>query len=121
MSFNFNDDTPIYLQIAEMIKNQIISGIYKAGDKIPPIRELSTVLKANPNTVQKALIVLEDENLIVTQRTNGKFVTDNEKVILTLKKSTVNKAVDGFFSSMRELGLTDSEIMDVIVSYKEQK
>lgn len=121
MSFNFSNDTPIYLQIAELIKKQIISGVYKAGDKIPPIRELSANLKANPNTVQKALSDLEDEGLIVTLRTNGKFVTDDEGIILAQKDKAIKKAVDGFFNDMRELGLLETEIKELLVNHKEQK
>lgn len=121
MSFNFNNDTPIYLQIAELIKKQIISGIYKVGDKLPSVRELSVNLKANPNTVQKALSDLEDEGLIVTLRTNGKFVTDDESIIMAQKNATIKKAVDGFFTAMRELGLSEKEINQLLVNNKEQK
>ena len=121
MSFNFSNDTPIYLQIAELIKKQIISGTYSPGDKLPSVRELSANLKANPNTVQKALSDLEDEGLIVTLRTNGKFVTDNKNIISEKKDATVKKAVEDFFTKMQELGLSEQEIKGLLVDNKEQK
>ena len=85
MSFNFNDELPIYLQIIEHIKMQIISKKYLPNQKLPSVRELSFELEVNPNTVQKALFELENIGLIYTERTNGKFVTDNEQLIEDIK------------------------------------
>ena len=81
MSFEFLNSTPIYLQIVEHIKTQIISKKYLPNQKIPSVRELSLMFEVNPNTVQKALSSLEDEGLIYTERTNGKYVTNNESLI----------------------------------------
>ena len=64
MKWEFNDDTPIYLQIMEHIKTEIASGGLKAGDKIPPVRELAMEAGVNPNTMQKALSELEREGLL---------------------------------------------------------
>ena len=75
MNYNFDSERPIYLQIIDFIKNQIINGTLKSGDKIPSVRELALTFKVNPNTIVKALYFLETEKLIYTDRTNGKFVT----------------------------------------------
>ena len=72
----FNNDIPIYLQIVDIITNEISSGKLKPGQKIPSVREYATYFKANPNTICKALSILEDKKLIYTERTNGKFVTE---------------------------------------------
>ena len=77
----FNNETPIYLQLFQRLALDIVTGKYSSGEKIPSVRELSVMYKVNPNTVQKALIELKDVELIYTERTNGKFVTENKKII----------------------------------------
>ena len=111
MSFDFNNDKPIYLQIIELIKMQIISNKYSAGDKIPSVRELSMQLSVNPNTIQKALSELEMAGLIITERTNGKFVTDNKELIGEIKMEFINKKVFEFFDDMKKIGLTKQEVI----------
>ena len=81
MSFEFKSDVPIYLQIIENIKMRIISREYLPSERLPSVRELSLHYEVNPNTVQKALSELENMGLIYTERTNGKFVTEDEAVI----------------------------------------
>ena len=116
MSFDFENDKPIYLQIIELIKLQIISKKYLPKQKIPSVRELSMQLEVNPNTVQKALSELEDIGLIVTERTNGKFVTDNEKLILELKQQMINEKVSDFLVSMQKMGLEKNEVINVLIN-----
>ena len=64
-----------------MIKVDIISGQLKSGERLPSVRDLALQNKVNPNTMQKALVELEDEGLVYTERTNGKFVTENKELI----------------------------------------
>ena len=81
----FNNSVPIYLQIVSEIKKQIVSGKLIPGERIPSVRELALTYKVNPNTMQKALIELEENGLIKTERTNGKFVTEDENIINKIK------------------------------------
>ena len=114
MSYDFETGTPIYLQIIEKIKADIISKKYLPNDKLPSVREFSIELKVNPNTVQKALSELEDEGLIYTERTNGKFVTKDEDKILKAKENMVKKLIDEFTLKMQKLGLNEKEISKII-------
>ncbi len=116
MSFDFNNQTPIYLQIIEDIKLRIINRTYKSKDKIPSVREMSLLYGVNPNTIMKALTELEDMGLIYTERTNGKFVTDNENTINRAKREAVNSMIEKFYSSMEGLGLTKKEILDILIN-----
>ena len=109
MPYVFDNQTPIFIQIMEAIKTEIISGKYKAGQKLPSVRDFAIQFDANPNTVQKALFELDNIGLIVTERTSGKFVTSDEKVILSARFSKVAKIVDDFFSSMAKIGIDRSE------------
>lgn len=114
MGYNFLSDTPIYLQIIDYIKVQIICGKYKSGEKIPSVRELALELEVNPNTVQKALQQLEDEGLIFTERTNGKFVTKNADLIQKIKQQKILDNVKNFFTSMQSIGVTKDQSLEII-------
>ena len=114
MSFEFNNDMPIYLQVLEHIKMQIISKEYLPNQKLPSVREMSLIFEVNPNTIQKALAELEDLGLIYTERTNGKFVTNDFEIINQITKQTVNGKIKDFFESMQKLGFNKQQILDLI-------
>ena len=114
MTYKFTSDKPIYLQIAEAIKSEIVSGNIKAGARLKSVREYSAEFKANPNTVQKALSELEDLGLIYTDRTNGKFVADDKLTIIKRKQSAINEKVREFFKEMQSLGLSKSDIVQIV-------
>lgn len=116
MGFHFQNDTPIYLQIIEHIKQRIISKEYLPDQKIPSVRELSLQFEVNPNTVQKALAELENSGLIYTERTNGKFVTGNKEIIEQITKETVERKTNEFFLSMEKLGFTKKQILEILNS-----
>lgn len=121
MSFNFNDETPIYLQIIEYIKMQIISKKYLPNQKIPSVRDLSFEFEVNPNTIQKSLSELEDLGLIITERTNGKFVTNNEKLIQDIKEQTINKMINDFYISMRNIGIEKDQVLEILTNERSKK
>ena len=114
MSFDFDNNTPIYLQIIEYIKRQIITGEYKPNEKIPSVREFSLQFEVNPNTVQKALSELERLGLIYTERTNGKFVTDNSKIIDDVRKESIRSVIDDFYESMLSFGIDRKQVVEIL-------
>ena len=118
MGYSFNNDTPIYLQIIDYIKQQIISKKYKPNEKIPSVREYALMFEVNPNTIQKALQELEEMGLIYTESTNGKFVTTDDVLILKVAKQTINEEIDKFYKYMEKLGLSREEV-NKIISNKE--
>ena len=119
MSFDFNNDTPIYLQIIEHIKTMIISKKYLPNQKLPSVRDLSLFFEVNPNTIQKALSELENMGLIYTERTNGKFVTENEKIIEKITNETLRKMIDNFYESMEKIGLDKKQVLDLLKNEEE--
>ena len=110
----FNNSVPIYLQIVSEIKKQIISGKLIPGERIPSVRELALTYKVNPNTMQKALIELEENGLIKTERTNGKFVTEDENIINKIKNDYADNLTQNYLSEMISLGITKQEIKERI-------
>lgn len=109
MKWEFNDDTPIYLQIMEHFKTEIASGSMKAGDKIPSVRELALEAGVNPNTMQKALSELEREGLLESKRTSGRFVADDVKTPQKLKNSLAQNLMNDFLKSMTRIGYSPEE------------
>ncbi len=120
MGFNFDNDTPIYLQIIEHIKMEIISKKFLLGQKLPSVREFSFLLEVNPNTVQKALSELEGDGLIFTERTNGKFVTEDNVKIEKIKNQMIKERIGEFFDSMQKMGLSEDEIIKVLLKDREK-
>ena len=109
MNFIFDNDRPIYIQLVEQLKEYIVSGKFKAGEKLPSVREFAMQIKVNPNTVQKALAEIENQKLIYTERTNGKFVTENEELIENVKKELANQKVQKYFQDMNKLGINKQD------------
>lgn len=109
MKYSFDNNTPIYIQISNKIRVDILSGKYKHGDKLPSVREFATTLKVNPNTIQKSLLDLENEGLIYTDRTNGKFIIDDQKLINKEKKIVANEIINNYFKDMKDIGFNENE------------
>lgn len=105
MDFTFDNNIPIYIQLLDYLKIYLISGVFKAGDKLPSVRDFATIFKVNPNTMQKALTELEDMNLIYTERTNGKYVTNDAKLIESLKDEYAIALAKSYFQGMKRIGL----------------
>ncbi len=119
MAWNMESDRPIYAQLAERIQMQIVSGQYPPGGKLPSVRELAAVASVNPNTMQKAFAELERSGLIITQRTNGRNVTEDEVLIGNVKKGLAREHLEVFLSGMKELGYTGQDTMELLQQYIE--
>ena len=105
MEFTFDNNIPIYVQLLEYLKIYLISGVFKSGDKLPSVRDFATTFKVNPNTMQKALGELESMKLIYTERTNGKYVTKDTKLIEKLKDEYAITLAKSYFNGMKKIGL----------------
>ena len=105
MDFTFDNNIPIYIQLLEYLKIYLISGVFKCGDKLPSVRDFANTFKVNPNTMQKALSELEDMKLIYTERTNGKYVTKDEKLLEKLKDEYAITLAKSYISGMKKIGL----------------
>lgn len=114
MAWELDSDRPIYTQLVERIQVQIISGYYPPGGKLPSVRDLAAVAAVNPNTMQKAFAELEREGLIVTQRTNGRTVTEDETLLKGIRMQMAREKVDVFVQTLKELGFSQQEILSLI-------
>ena len=114
MDFAFDNNIPIYIQLLDYLKIYLISGVFKSGEKLPSVREFATTFKVNPNTMQKALAELENMNLIYTERTNGKYVTQDEKLIEKLKDEYAMTLANSYFQGMKRIGLGKADSIKYI-------
>lgn len=114
MSWNLNSDRPIFLQIIEKIQTDIISGAYEPGDKLPSVRELASKASVNPNTMQKALSELERTGLVYSQRTSGRFITEDTGMIRQLRADLAKKIIEEFLEHMMQLGFSRTEAIALI-------
>ncbi len=109
MNFRFDNDRPIYIQLVEQLKLWIVSGTLQPGVRLPSVRDLALSSKVNPNTMQKALVELENQGFIYTERTNGKFVTTNQELIECVKKELAKKNAQSYLFAMSTLGISKKE------------
>lgn len=116
MNWDFQPDRPIYIQLKERIKLSIVSGAYPPGSKLPSVRDLAGVASVNPNTLQKALTELERDGLVYSQRTSGRFVTEDEKMISEAKNELALEQIARFFEKMRSIGFDDKTTLSLVES-----
>lgn len=107
----FDAKLPIYLQIMDDFKKQVIRGIYQGGEKVASVRDLAVSYGVNPNTVQRSLSELEREGLLYSERTSGRFITKDEAMLERLKNDYANELIDVCVKQLQELNLSKDEIM----------
>lgn len=114
MAWTLTSDRPIFLQIVERIQMDIISGKYAPGDKLPSVRDLAAEAAVNPNTMQKAFSELERTGLVYSQRTSGRFITEDTNMIEELKSSLAKEKINEFLELMQQLGYKNEEILSLM-------
>lgn len=120
MSWKFDEKSPIYAQIAQHIMLQIVNQEIKSGDQLPTVREYAEIAGVNPNTMQRALTELEREGIVYSQRTAGRFVTDNQELIARKRRELAINELKSFISNMIKIGFERSEIIPVLSTFLEE-
>lgn len=114
MNLQFDNRTPVYIQVIDYFKQQIASGEMELGDELPSRRELANQLKINPNTVQKAFREMEESGLIVTEGNLPSKVTEEEKVIKRLREELIGDAVDEFVQMVQTIQIPLEDVIELI-------
>lgn len=114
MSWEFDNNKPIYIQLVDTLKMKIASGEFEPGSKVTTVRALASEAEVNPNTMQRALSELEREELMYSQRTKGRFITDDVKKINKMKKNMANDKIDELKLFLEELGYEKEEILSLV-------
>ena len=114
MSWVLDSGRPIYLQIVERLELSIVSGQFKPGDKVPSVRELAVEAGVNPNTMQKAMVELERQGLVHSERTSGRFITEDEAMITQVREELAKKQIQEFMEKMNKMGFDGEEIVTLL-------
>jgi len=114
MNWNYRDDLPIYSQLVEQLKKAIVSGELKPGSRLASVRDLAIEAGVNPNTMQRSLAELEHEKLVYTQRTSGRFVTEDTYIIESVKVQMAEEHINAFLGTMTELGFDKKDIIRLL-------
>lgn len=114
MPWNLESDRPIFIQILERIRIDIISGKYQPGEKLPSVRELAAEAAVNPNTMQRAFAELERTGLVYSKRTSGRFITEDQEMIETLKEEIAKEKIRLFLESMQQLGYGKEQTLSLM-------
>lgn len=114
MQLNFDISKPIYEQIIAEIKRSLVRGDLKPGSKLPSQRELARELQINHNTVQRAYREMEGVNLVKTVRGMGTYLTEDQELVIEIRKEMANTCIENFVDEMFSLGMAGEEIVDLV-------
>ena len=120
MSWDLKSDRPIYAQLIEQLELKICSGIYALGSKLPSVRDLAQEASVNPNTMQRALAKLEEDGLLYTNRTSGRFVTEDVKKVQKTKNRLAQEQKQEFLEKMKRLGFDQKDILNILANMLEE-
>ncbi len=116
MPWDLSNDRPLYLQLIEYIKLQILSGEYEPGQQFPSVRELALAASVNPNTMQRALAELERDGLLINERTNGRRITGDVSMIQSMRTELAQVKLCSFKQELKNLGFNQEEQLQFINS-----
>ncbi|QEH67415.1 GntR family transcriptional regulator [Cellulosilyticum sp. ST5] len=114
MPWDFDNSKPIYIQLVEELKLRVISGRLAAGSKLDSVRDLAEEAGVNPNTMQRALAELERDQLVYSQRTSGRFVTEDMELIKTMRNQYATTKIKEVTVALLQLGYTKEELLKLI-------
>lgn len=117
---DFKDKQAIYLQIADLFCENILSGKWKSGEKIPSIREMAVKLEVNPNTAMRTYSFLQDQDIIFNKRGIGYFVAEEgyQKTLNVVKNRFIENELPEFFKTMNLIDLSIDELLSLYNNYK---
>ena len=114
MNWQFSNDAPIYAQLIGQIRAGIVSGAFSPGERLPSVRDLAMEAGVNPNTMQRALADLEREGLMHSNRTSGRYVTEDRRMIAQIREQIADERISEFLAGMSQLGFTEQEILSLL-------
>ena len=121
MAWSFDADRPIYLQLVEHIQQKILNGEFQPGEKLPSVRDLAAEAAVNPNTMQKALAELERGGLVFTQRTSGRFITEDAAKIARLRERAALALARRFLADLTSLGLPPGAATELLAAVQKSE
>ena len=121
MAWSFNQREPVFIQIVNRLRGDVICGVYASDEQFPSVRQMASVAGVNPNTMQKALSILEEEGVLYSKGTVGRFVTSDESILLDAKEKMRRNMVKEMLAEARTLGITERELIKYLEEEVEGK
>ena len=118
MDFQLDNNLPIWPQLLERMTERILTRRYPPGSKLPSVRELALEAGVNPNTMQRALAQLEAEGLVYTERTTGRFVTEDTALLEQLRDETASAMTAEYLEKMRGIGYGPAEAAKLMTGWE---
>lgn len=118
--WDFADGLPIWRQIAVRIKSDVAGGRLAPGEKIASVRDLAVQAGVNPNTMQRALAQLEQEGILRTERTSGRYVTEDAAVLDVLRGQLASGIIADLYRKLRAIGMDDDQIVAAVAAWKDE-
>ena len=115
MTWTIQGDRPIWQQLREELTQRIVTGAYPMGSKLPSVRDLASEAGVNPNTMQRALAELERDALVSTNRTSGRFVTEDEALLASIRRELAKAHIRLYLHGMETLGYTHEEAKEILM------
>lgn len=120
MGIRFESGKPIFLQLEEMIRADIVAGRYDPGEKLPGVRDMALYANVNPNTMQRALSDLEEEGLLTTQGTSGRFVCEDATLIAAAKQRMVAELARDLLIKCKSLQIDTDDLIGELQKVRER-
>lgn len=117
MGYSFDGNTPIYLQLVQIFRQNIVTGVWPPGGRVDSVRELAIQYGVNPNTVQRSLMELERDTLLYAERTSGRFITSDAQLIRKTRDQLADDQIRQFLLQMKSLGY-DKALLAKLVTEK---
>ncbi len=120
-NFESNSDLPIYLQIVDFVKREIVAENIQNGDTMPSRRVLSSLIGVNPNTIQKSYKILEDEDIIISQSGAKSMITIDENKVIFIKEEMIKSSLIESIKNLKQMGLSKKKAFNLIEKYWEDE
>ena len=117
----FVPSVPIYLQVLEYIKYDIVTAKLKQGEKLPSVRELALEYAINPNTASRVYRMLEEEGISFTKRGMGTFVTEDAETLKKLKQQIANNLAKNYLSGMARIGSSVADAINLLKEFEKNE
>lgn len=121
MLWKFTGSRPVYVQIMDQIRGSVLSGEYPPGGRVPPVRDLAAQAQVNPNTMQRALLELEREGLLIAQGTLGRFVTDDPEILNNMRQDAAQALIRESAARFRAMGLTMEQAAAMLLQLEQEE
>ena len=121
MDWKFVGGKAVYLQIMAQIRTAVLTGGFAPGQRLPSVRDLAMDAQVNPNTMQRALHELEQEKLLITDGTNGRFVTGDEDILAALRTRQLQELTVKCVRQFAAFGVSAAEAAKLMTQYEEER